>query len=242
MNENSKIYYRSNPITEFNRYRSLFLGNYTNGYDAVEILINNFSLDTDYYIKEIFDKDPRAEYISSYSEISTIIGDFLQKCLMYGYCLYIFDKYNINCFSIECEANIYINSRSKSGLSLKVEFEINDENKIKIFSQYSNYRRNKPFSDLEIHTDHFLSPGIFQLCNFKFLGNIPCKKHDGNCFVYEPVSNIFKPLPFDDLPLYINIPFVSEYARERLERGPIESSHLNIYKYGNKWKNNLIII
>lgn len=201
--------------------------NFTSRYNILEVVINNFSIDSDYYIKEIFDKNPREEYISFYPQINTGICSFLEKCLMCGYYMYVFDKYHVD-FSIECKAGILV--KVEYGLYLGIEMSVVSENKIHIFAQYSDNRRHRynpynNYSNLEVHLKEFLPIGILDMCNLRPIPmtGLNCNIHNNECcIIHEPIEKTFKPPPYGDLPLYISVPFISEYARMMLERGPVE--------------------
>lgn len=232
MGDNFKTYYSGNPYVEsLENYGQLFFGKF-NKYEAVNIIINNFSLDPNYYIEEILNQNPKKEYISFYPSIKSIIVDFLEKCLMYGYYLYVFDRYHISSFIIECDARISINI--EHNLFIDISLKVNTENKVEIFARYTHYRTYNSSSSLEIHTKSPLPLKILSLCNIRYLSYAICRIHAGRqCNIYESIDKIFKSIPYDDLPLYINVPFVSEYVREMLDKEPIERplyiNNLKIY-------------
>jgi hypothetical protein len=155
------------------------------------------------------------------------INLFIDNCLRLGKFIYIANKFGVSQddFLFDCSANIYLSGYCSGNYITKnkevclnahevaINVGIDEKVSISILETYTKKRSN---CYLSIETKTELPRALLEMTNFK-----PSPYHrESMTFCYIPLNKeLFLP-QYDSLPLYINVPFMKEYARHMFKVVP----------------------
>jgi len=166
---------------------------------------------------------------------NSAINNFIDNCLILGSFIYTANKFGIyeEDFSFNCTTYFYLSNIYKEypeAINTKIALNAQKNGKVLIVV-IKTYENIKIHHDLTICARRGLPMELLKMNRFKPHG--PCKHQDG--YYYGPIENKFISPYYDNLPLYINVPFMKEYARHMFKIGPPIPITYKPYKFLKLW-------
>jgi len=173
----------------------------------------NFTSDTQVYF------DHLEEYSRSFRDRSTIVSRvdrFIESCYFLGTFASEAKRWGIPKYSYDCKTSFYTgrldiprDGRGRDNFALSVTLSATIKETVRICVSYE-HSLPRDYSDIEIFECPRLPLSLLRATGFKELPR-------GG---YAPAHLRYQPPQFKDLPLYINVPFVRDYARVMFENPP----------------------
>jgi len=192
------------------KFSKIYLGNFQN------LKINTFLIDFSYDFNDYYTNIGIPGFYHHFANSN--INRFIDNCLIIGNFLYISDKFGIyeNDISFNCTTTFcFLKKYKRDSINLRIILSAQKNGKvfIELLETYDDCKKDH---DLYVTSRNGLPWNLLEILEFKPYR--PCMFPDG--YYYEPIKNKFNPPYYDNLPLYINVPFIKEYARHMFKIGP----------------------